>query len=56
MAWQHIHFVRDLELPALQKLVLFALASRADQAGECWPSIQTLRIDTGSPIAPCSTT
>lgn len=47
MAWQHIHFVRDLELPALRKLVLFALASRADQAGECWPSIHTLRIDTG---------
>ena len=47
MTWQHIHLIRDLELPALQKLVLFALASRADEAGDCWPSIQRLRTDTG---------
>jgi DNA-binding transcriptional MocR family regulator len=47
MAWQHIHIVRQLELPHIDKLILFALASRVDETGQCWPSIETLRKDTG---------
>jgi hypothetical protein len=47
MAWQHIHLVRELDLPHIEKLVLFALASRIDDNGECWPSLATLRKDTG---------
>src|SRR6516164_2476811 len=47
MAWQHIHLVRELDLPHVEKLVLFALASRVDESGECWPSVATLRKDTG---------
>jgi DNA-binding transcriptional MocR family regulator len=47
MAWQHIHLVRELDLPHVEKLVLFALASRVDDKGECWPSVATLRKDTG---------
>jgi DNA-binding transcriptional ArsR family regulator len=47
MAWQHIHLVRNLELPHIEKLLLFAVASRVDDSGECWPSIATLRKDTG---------
>ena len=47
MAWQHIRLVRELDLPHVEKLVLFALASRVDESGECWPSLGTLRKDTG---------
>jgi hypothetical protein len=47
MAWQHIHLVRELDLPHVEKLVLFALATRVDDNGECWPSLATLRKDTG---------
>ena len=47
MAWQYIHLVRELDLPHVEKLVLFALASRVDESGECWPSLATLRKDTG---------
>jgi len=47
MAWQHVHLVRELDLPHVEKLVLFALASRVDDNGECWPSMATLRKDTG---------
>jgi len=47
MAWQHIHLVRELDLPHVEKLVLFALASRVNESGECWPSLATLRKDTG---------
>ena len=47
MAWQHSHLVRELDLPHVEKLVLFALASRVNESGECWPSLATLRKDTG---------
>jgi hypothetical protein len=47
MTWEHVCLVRELELAPLQKLVLFALASRANAAGDAWPSIQRLRRDTG---------
>lgn len=47
MAWQHIHLVRELQLPHIEKLLLFAVASRVDDKGECWPSVATLRMGTG---------
>ena len=47
MAWQHIHLIRELDLPHVEKLVLFALASRVDEGGECWPSVATPRKDIG---------
>ena len=47
MALEHIARVRDLELLPLQKLLLYALASRANHAGRCWPSISRVCRDTG---------
>jgi DNA-binding transcriptional MocR family regulator len=46
-AWQHIELVRDLALQPTSKLILFALATRADDGGRCWPSIRKLCQDTG---------
>ena len=39
--------VRELRLPPTVKLVLYALASRANSQDRCWPSIATLAADTG---------
>jgi len=47
VAWQHIELVRELALQPTSKLILFALASRADDDGRCWPSIRKLCQDTG---------
>lgn len=47
MSWQHIHAVRELELPHIEKVILYALASRVDDRGECWPSLDTLAKDAG---------
>jgi DNA-binding transcriptional ArsR family regulator len=47
MSWQHIHAVRDLELPHVEKVILYALASRVDDGGACWPSLDTLAKDAG---------
>ena len=47
MSWQHIHVVRDLELPHIEKVILYALASRVDDRGACWPSLDTLAKDAG---------
>ncbi len=47
MSWQHIHAVRELELPHIEKVILYALASRVDDRGECWPSLDTLAKDVG---------
>lgn len=47
MALELIARVRDLKLAPPQKLLLFALASRADQAGRCWPSVSRVCRDTG---------
>lgn len=43
----YARLVRDLRLPPMAKLILFALAARADANGICWPSIRTLCDDTG---------
>lgn len=47
MAWHHIELVRDLALRPTSKLILFALATRADDEGRCWPSIRKICQDTG---------
>jgi DNA-binding transcriptional ArsR family regulator len=47
MAWEHIHLVREIPLQYIEKLILFALASRVDAEGTCWPSIDTICHDTG---------
>ena len=47
MAWRHIEFVRELALQPTSKLILFALASRANNEGRCWPSMRRLCQDTG---------
>ena len=39
--------VREAALPAAHKAVLFSLASRANHAGECYPSVPTLMRDAG---------
>ena len=47
MAWEHIHLIREIPLQYIEKLILFALASRVDDEGKCWPSIDTICHDTG---------
>ena len=47
MAWEHINLVRQVPLQYVAKLILFALASRVDDEGKCWPSIDTICRDTG---------
>ena len=47
MAWEHINLVRQVPLQYIAKLILFALASRVDDEGKCWPSIDTICLDTG---------
>lgn len=47
MSWQHIHAVRELKLPHIEKVILYALASRVDGRSECWPSLDTLAKDAG---------
>ena len=47
MGWEHIHLIREIPLQYIEKLILFALASRADDEGKCWPSIDTICHDTG---------
>jgi DNA-binding transcriptional ArsR family regulator len=47
MAWEHVNLVRQTPLQYIAKLILFALASRVDDEGKCWPSIDTICRDTG---------
>jgi DNA-binding transcriptional ArsR family regulator len=47
MAWEHITLVSQAPLQYIAKLILFALASRVDDEGKCWPSIDTICHDTG---------
>ena len=44
---EYARLVRDLDVPPIPKLILYALATRADAEGVCWPSIRTLCHDTG---------
>lgn len=43
----YVRLVRELRAPPIPKLILYALAARADAQGICWPSIRTLCDDTG---------
>jgi len=47
VAWKHIELVRELALQPTSKLILFPLATRADDEGRCWPSIRRVCQDTG---------
>jgi DNA-binding transcriptional MocR family regulator len=47
VAWRHIELVRELPPQPTSKLILFALASRANDEGRCWPSMRKLCQDTG---------
>ena len=47
MAWEHILQVRQLRVSHVTKVILYALGSRTNEAGECWPSISTLCRDSG---------
>jgi Helix-turn-helix domain len=47
VALELIARVRDLTLAPPQKLLLFALASRANRADRCWPSVARVCRDTG---------
>jgi hypothetical protein len=38
--------VWPLEIPPNEKLVILALADNANDAGECWPSMATLKLKT----------
>lgn len=42
-----IRFARDAPVSGPRKSVLFALASRSNATGECWPSVRTLARDAG---------
>ena len=47
MSFDHVKMVRAITgLSAMQKLILFDLAGRADDNGYCWPSIPTIMKDT----------
>ena len=47
MSFDHVKIVRAITgLSAMQKLILFDLAGRADDNGYCWPSIPTIMKDT----------
>lgn len=43
----YVRRVRELQVPPIPKLIFYALATRADAKGICWPSIRTLCHDTG---------
>lgn len=47
MPWYHLARVRELKLAPTAKLILYALASRADERGRCWPSVAQICRDTG---------
>jgi hypothetical protein len=47
VAWPHVLRVRELQLPSIPKLILYALASRADRHGYCWPSVRRICADSG---------
>ena len=45
--FQWVRLARDATVTGARKSVLFALASRADESGECFPSIGRLAHDAG---------
>lgn len=47
MSFPSIKWAFAQELPGMEKLVLLALANRADDRGDCWPSMSTIAKDAG---------
>jgi hypothetical protein len=47
-AWEAVRWVRDgSQLKGNARLVAYALASRLNNEGECWPTFEQLAQDTG---------
>lgn len=46
-AFRWIRAARDAPATGSRKAILLALASRANDRGECWPSVKTLARDAG---------
>jgi len=47
VTWDHVCQVRELPVAHLPKVLLYALAARANADGDAWPAIRTLCRDTG---------
>jgi len=47
MSLHHLTLVRDMTLKGPPRALLMALADRANDSGECWPSIATLAKESG---------
>jgi DNA-binding transcriptional regulator YhcF (GntR family) len=47
MSFQAMAWAVKIKLPAQEKITLVMLANYADESGRCWPSIETLCVDTG---------
>jgi len=47
MSFPSIRWAFAQDLPGMEKLVLLALANRADDRGDCWPSMSTIAKDAG---------
>jgi biotin operon repressor len=47
MSFQAMAWAVKIKLPAQEKITLLMLANYANQDGQCWPSIDTLSLDTG---------
>lgn len=47
MSFQAMAWATKIKLPTYEKFLLIVLANYADDAGKCWPSIETLCNDTG---------
>jgi len=47
MSFQAMAWATKIKLPTYEKFVLIMLSNYADDAGRCWPSIETLCNETG---------
>ena len=47
MSLHHLTLVRDMTLKGPPRALLMALADRANDSGECWPSMTTLAKECG---------
>lgn len=46
MSFQAMAWATKIKLPANEKFVLIMLSNYADEDGKCWPSIETLCLET----------
>jgi hypothetical protein len=47
MSFQAMAWAVGIKLPAQEKITLVMLSNYANEEGRCWPSIDTLCVDTG---------